>query len=652
MEAIQDRYHALLIGIDNYPRQPLAGCVNDIDVIQHILLDRVGLAPERIRRLASPHPGGKHDTRISEQRASLANLRSALAELGSDKVLHSDRIFIYYSGHGTRLAVQDAAGTFFREALVPVDLDEAPERLLLFDFELNVLLEAIAARTPSVTFVMDCCYAAGATRTDGVTADASPVRRDRFLDLSCAAPIVAPRQVSSRALRQARLAGHGIDDCQVVAACHGHQVAKEALDANGVLHGLLTSAFVSELAAVPNHDLLHLPWNRIWYRLCSRVERANSLQNPWMSGSVARAVFGGPPAVGDAGFAVIPHGDGYQIQAGESADVTVGTELAIYGDVPPAFPALGTTEDHVSRVGVVRVTTTETASALASAVAPFALPAGARARIIKAGALARLCYAVVPSESSVERSLGASPLLQAVAPNEQPEVMLQYAWGRWFVTDVFHGPTTDGPVLCALWPSDIGKARVVLEHYYSYSRSFRMARRLTDLPDALQIAALRWPGRSVTAAEAQAGDSSEWPMDTANIYRFQVGAQVCFRARNHSRVRLKVTLINAAADGCVAILGEEVIEPGAHHVFWSHNAIGNPFTMTLPNQRRRGIDRLIAIGTTKLNHSLRYLQIEQTFDDLVNLLRTPKNICDAPPPPVAPIEQWAMTQVVLETRVA
>lgn len=50
--------HVLLIGIDAYPTtsgyDALAGCVNDIDAIQRILIDRLGVAPENIVRLASP----------------------------------------------------------------------------------------------------------------------------------------------------------------------------------------------------------------------------------------------------------------------------------------------------------------------------------------------------------------------------------------------------------------------------------------------------------------------------------------------------------------------------------------------------------------------------------------------------------------------
>src|SRR6516162_6998730 len=95
-------YHVLLIGIDAYSIRPLRGCVNDIDAVQQILLsERVGIPSERIIRLASPLPASKHETTVDSKPATLANIYNALEHLGSSKVKNSDRVFIYYSGHGT-----------------------------------------------------------------------------------------------------------------------------------------------------------------------------------------------------------------------------------------------------------------------------------------------------------------------------------------------------------------------------------------------------------------------------------------------------------------------------------------------------------------------------------------------------------------------
>src|SRR6476661_6818027 len=53
--AMAGRYHVLLIGIDAYDGGGmLTGCVNDIDAVQRLLVDNVGVPRTQIRRLAAP----------------------------------------------------------------------------------------------------------------------------------------------------------------------------------------------------------------------------------------------------------------------------------------------------------------------------------------------------------------------------------------------------------------------------------------------------------------------------------------------------------------------------------------------------------------------------------------------------------------------
>src|SRR4029079_1997348 len=122
----EPRYHVLLIGVDHYKDRALRGCVNDIDAVQRILLgERMNVPAASIRRLVSPLPGTDHDTTVPERPASLDNVRGALMDLANpETVLAGDRVFIYYSGHGSRVdvpvAVPDAARSprFYRESLV------------------------------------------------------------------------------------------------------------------------------------------------------------------------------------------------------------------------------------------------------------------------------------------------------------------------------------------------------------------------------------------------------------------------------------------------------------------------------------------------------------------------------------------------------
>src|SRR6516165_9815484 len=97
------RHHVLLVGIDAYDGGGmLTGCVNDIDIVQRLLVDRIRVPREHIKRLAAPRTDAPHESDIPEELPTLDNLRAALTRLGSDDVGPDDRVFIYYSGHGTQ----------------------------------------------------------------------------------------------------------------------------------------------------------------------------------------------------------------------------------------------------------------------------------------------------------------------------------------------------------------------------------------------------------------------------------------------------------------------------------------------------------------------------------------------------------------------
>ena len=63
--AAAPKFHVLLVGIDSYKSRPLHGCVNDIDAVQRLLIESAGIEGELITRLASPHLGDKHETKVA-----------------------------------------------------------------------------------------------------------------------------------------------------------------------------------------------------------------------------------------------------------------------------------------------------------------------------------------------------------------------------------------------------------------------------------------------------------------------------------------------------------------------------------------------------------------------------------------------------------
>ena len=653
---IQSDYHVLLIGIDAYNISPLGGCVNDIDAIQLLLLgERVGIPKESVIRLASPHPASTHETTVESRPATLENICTALEYLGSSKVREGDRVFIYYSGHGARTPVSTPAGPLDREAIVPVDFNAQPGVWqLLFDFDLNRLLAAVVARTSAVTFILDCCHSAGATREPG--SEMTP----RYMDLSFAGPLSLPAEKEVLAASDVRGVAGNIDDCQVVAACLNHELARESKN-GGVRHGLLTRALVEQLRAVPDPNLRELPWGRIWQGVRANVETANVTQHVWMTGSEARAVIGGPRVDADMGLTIKRTGPNtYAVDAGALAGLTKGAKVAIYKPTPPHFPPLGSPEDTQARFTDVLLEVSEATRSSATATAkgsPFDLAPGTRGRLVEPGSPDRLRCAVVADKDTtadtlakrdeIARALAESPLLEVVDEG-QAQALLKKQDGTWVLADDIHGAKLGYPVLCRLNADQLDLAARVMEQYFYYWLPLRMAISCKDLPGALQINLLSCPkGRALTAAERDGIGLQEVGSEGEFTYDLKAGDGIAIRIRNGSKERLRVTLLNAAASGRVEYLGDQIIDAKAHYNFWNANTLGEPFLATTPKGADQGIDRLVTIGTTEFGKDLRYLKLDSRFADIRT--RATRDLGDAGSSR-PPVEQWTATQVVVRCR--
>jgi hypothetical protein len=657
-------YHVLLIGIDAYPTKPLFGCVNDIDAVQGLLLDRLKLPPESITRLASPHFGDDHPAAVPSAPATLANMRAALADLGSEKVGPDDRVFIYYSGHGVRTAVSANGQVFVRESLAPVDcvpVSATPpvQYQLLFDYEINALLAKIAARTRNVAVVLDCCHSAGATRVL-VDPEKCPARSlDAKADLGADGPIDLPDGTAAPPADGGRgVAMDGrVDDCVVVAACLNHELARESPGDDGVRHGLLTRSLMDALAGVADADLATLPWARIWLGLRAAVETQNPSQHPWMAGIPARALLAGPPVDGDVGIGIRRTGDNtYAVDAGTLMGITAGAKLAVYPDRPALFLPLGSADDLGSRFTDVLliVQSADRASAVAAADgAPFDLPPGARGRLVAPGVPERLRCAIVPPDPVALASCKDSPMLEitddpaaAVRLEKRPDD------DTWVLVDDVHGAKPGYPVLATVPPAKLGRTGLLFEHYFYYSLPLRLAKLCTDLPGALQLQILACPkDKTFTPEEAQNPALPEATTGTELAYELRSGDLFVFRVRNTARVRLRVTLLVAAASGRVQVLGDQEIDGGASFVFWMNGNLGDPFPAFLPKGATQGIDRIVAVGTSAFGKSLASLESKTSFREIVERVRgdDDKDFGD-PSETSAPVDKWTATEIISRTR--
>lgn len=136
--------HALVLTIGEYgngiPR--LSGVVHD-----------AGSARLMARALGVPEA---NSISLKDAELTLMGMRAALDALEA-RILPNDEVFLYYSGHGTRLLSYDGRAARCSEALVTADGQA------LMDNELQDRLARIAAKARRVVVFMDACHSGGVT---------------------------------------------------------------------------------------------------------------------------------------------------------------------------------------------------------------------------------------------------------------------------------------------------------------------------------------------------------------------------------------------------------------------------------------------------------------------------------------------------------
>jgi hypothetical protein len=139
--------HALIIGISRYadPNTPqLPGA--------HV--DRES-ATQMAQAMQVPQ---SNITYLQDEQATGDNIRRALADLNA-RVLDGDRVFIHYSGHGTRYNDPAAGGCI--EALLAHDGGQSGT---LTNHEVADLLKPITAKTDKLFVMYDACHSGGLLR--------------------------------------------------------------------------------------------------------------------------------------------------------------------------------------------------------------------------------------------------------------------------------------------------------------------------------------------------------------------------------------------------------------------------------------------------------------------------------------------------------
>jgi hypothetical protein len=546
----------------------------------------------------------------------------------------------------------------WHEALVPLDIPN-----FIYDVEINKLINNIAARTGDLTVVLDCCHSAGATREAFVSATGLDSEDElvtfRFYE-GDGISVTPPDTLvgDARGEGEERILRTDDPNYLVVAACRADEVAAEQKFGDR-RNGLLTYSLVKLLRSRPVEELSELRWADVWPQVLDAVSKAGQ-QSPWMIGRNERKIFGGSWKRQDPGFSVTgPDTNGvYALNAGTLLGLTEGAVLAVYGKEPAEFPPLydGTGRENragqVGRIVVDKNPGRARCTARSSTGQAFALPDGARARLVQPGASERLRVGVENPEQALLEQLRPSALLQVVGvdgPDAEVYVRGNLAQG-WTIGNGIE------PVLATVPASALGNLRAGLETYTKYNDTLRLAHRSHDpglngalsvrIVDATNSDPIRIAGPNEISDLLAALPEAPRRSDTSPItnrpyggnYVLQRGFNFAVKVKNTHRSTLYVTLLLCTAGGKVQYLGDESVNSRDYKVLWNSGVQGEAWVASPSMGRAEATDQLVVIATTRKDVDLRYLEQNANIQDLID--ETLESTRDIGTSTSAPAELW------------
>ena len=259
---------------------------------------------------------------------------------------------------------------------------------------------------------------------------------------------------------------------------------------------------------------------------------------------------------------------------------------------------------------------------------------------------------LAPEDAALAATLAASDLIAVVGEADAELTLVRRSDGGWALTDDVHGTgeTDDEPALSVIPAGRLDVARAAVEHYHGYVTPLRMAHACSDLAGLLRLWLLDCGDGPISPAVAQDPDLPQVEAGTRAPYELTVGRRVCFVVDNAAELPLTVALIDCAASGRVSLLGEKRMPKRSKHVFWFQDTLGQPFAPALPEGLSIGIDRIVAIATTRTDLSLRYLERRQSFADVMAPARTRSGgVRSAGQTVETPVESW--TSAVTAVRI-
>lgn len=351
---------ALLIGIDNYHHiRTLDGCVNDSQLMRTVLVERFAFPEANIAQLLDGQ---------ATRSAMLAAFDALIASTSQDDV-----VVVHFAGHGSQM--RDREGdepSGFDSTLMPVDTGRAPrENRDITDDEIHQVLEALAAKTPHITVLVDACHSGTVTR-DAFGAKTRSVEPDlRPIDELPPSPV--PRAGQTRGASGASGWLPLGDKYVLIAGCRDDEESKEYFPPEGGgPHGALTYFLAQQLRAATTSTT----YRDIFDIAAAKVTAYNPIQHPQMEGTADKSVFGVTDLSPVPFLRVAARtGQSVTVTGGQALGVTTGSTYAVHGpDAKRHDPAavLGT-------LTVRSVTPFDATAEVVRETAPGAVAAGTRA---------------------------------------------------------------------------------------------------------------------------------------------------------------------------------------------------------------------------------------------------------------------------------
>jgi hypothetical protein len=161
---------AVVIGINDYPKLPkLKYAVNDAEAFYRLLVEENRIPPENV-------------TLLTNQQASLVNLRSTLGTRIKNAARESDMVIIFFAGHGaTERDATSPDGDGLEKYLLPFDADPADLYTTAMPMvEVARIFNRI--RSERLVFIADACYSGGSGGRTISVADTRANIGDGFLE--------------------------------------------------------------------------------------------------------------------------------------------------------------------------------------------------------------------------------------------------------------------------------------------------------------------------------------------------------------------------------------------------------------------------------------------------------------------------------------